>query len=79
MYCTVHGGRTMKSDRIMQLEMSRLMITQTPNNIIIMFGDVLTPNTPHNFWPHPLGGIIGLFHSVDEIAVCLPYHKSSFS
>ena len=29
MYCTVHGGRTMKSDRIMQLEMSRLMITQT--------------------------------------------------
>ena len=25
-----------------------------------MFGDVLTPNTPHNLWPHPLGGIIAI-------------------
>ena len=35
----------------------------------------MTPNPPHNFWPHPLGGIIGLFHSVGEITICLPYHK----
>ena len=30
-------------------------------------------NTPG--YTHPLGGIIGLLHSVGEIAICLPYHK----
>ena len=30
-------------------------------------------NNPQNFWPHPIVGIIGLFHllTVDEIAICL--------
>ena len=36
---------------------------------------IQTPKLHHTFWPHTLGGIFGLFHSVDEIAICPPYHK----
>ena len=58
----------------MQLEMSRFMIIQTPK-CGILFGDSSLLTHLITSGHTPLGGIIGLFHSVDEITICLPYHK----